>query len=84
MEGLIRPIERRRYGRFVYPEDIVYEFELVDEVGVDASYPELGIGDYRYLIQRLIGMEDGAEMMRATYYRRPPKGSKAYFADSLP
>ena len=80
IEAQVRPIELRRYGKFTYPEGQTYEFELADEVGVDASYPELKIGDYRYLLQRLIGIEDRVEMIRATYYRRPPGKSRFYFA----
>jgi len=79
LEALMRTLEQRRHGKFKYPEGQIYQFELVDEVGVEASYPELGIGDYRYLLQHLVG-SDGAEMIRATYYRKAPGKTKIYFA----
>jgi hypothetical protein len=75
---LIPPIERRRRVKFVFPNGPVYEFRLEDEVGVDASYSD--IGDYRYLIQLLKSKPDGEELIRAAYYRRPPGSDRWYFA----
>ena len=74
----IPSIERRRRVKFTYPEDIVKIFRLEDEAGVDASYRD--IGDYRYLLQRLTSEEDGEMLIRAAYYRRPPKRDRWYFA----
>ena len=66
------PFEERccRPVVFRYPNGVVEQFKLMDEVACAETHEQ---GDYHYVIQ-LLEQSDGQQLVRMTYYRRPPGG----------